>query len=541
MTEEHTRPDRAVLRPYRPAAAALAALSCLQSLGLVALALVSRRVLDSGGLGWCLALGLLAAGIPALGAAAARLSGGAVDRAASALRHAAAEGLLGAGGAGRDRFRSGQLFSRLTQDAYTLCQWRISLLPQLAGQGVRLAAALAALCVVSLPLAAAAAAAGVAALAAGRAYRRAVKERHLRARRADESLTGCAQELLDHMELLQAMDAGTEALRRFDRRQEDWRQARRGLRDLTSAGGAAFSAGLRLVYAALLVWGGWAVRGGTLTFGGLAALAQLLGLFQGPLSGLTGVQSQLAAVRAAEERLDALWALPREPSGPPPDTGGACRAIVFDRVTFRYGAGRPPVLRDFSARLPLDRWVCLTGASGSGKTTLFRLILGLYAPQSGRVYLETAAGEIPCTAATRRLFGYVPQTPALFSGTIRENLLLANPRAEEPALRAALERAGCGFVRDLPEGLDTPLGEGGGGLSAGQRQRLAAARALLAGAEILLLDEVTSALDRETGDRLLADLAEAVPAAVSATHRAPAPEGAAILHLGGPPGAAAQA
>ena len=211
-------------------------------------------------------------------------------------------------------------------------------------------------------------------------------------------------------------------------------------------------------------------------------------MFQSPLTGLSGVQSRLAAVRAAEARLDELYSLPGETPGQAAEEDDVFRAIVFENVTFSYEGEEQPVLRNFSARLPLDRWTCLTGMSGSGKSTLFRLILGLYHPQQGRVYLETERGELPCSAAVRGLFGYVPQTPWLFSGSIRENLLLAKPEADDAALWEVLDRAQCGFVRDLPDRLETVLSEEGGGLSAGQRQRLAIARAMLSAPRFLLLD-----------------------------------------------------
>ena len=391
------------------------------------------------------------------------------------------------------------------------------------GQLVRLTAAVSALFFVNIPLACAAVAAGALVIAGGRLMRSWLTKWHLRVRRAEEHLTGCTQEILEHMELLRSMMAGKEAVRRFDGRQKAWLRERMGLRALSTGSGAGFSAVLQLGYAVLLTWGGAAIRKGQLSFGDLAALLQLLGLFQGPLTGLSGIQSRLASVHAAEERLEELRSLPQESPGQAAAENEVFRAIVFEHVTFSYEGEEQPVLRDFSARLPLDRWTCLTGVSGSGKSTLYRLILGLYHPQQGRVYLETEHGALPCSAAVRELFGYVPQTPWLFSGTIRENLLLAKPDADDAALWAALERAQCGFIRELPDGLDTVLSEDGGGLSAGQRQRVAIARATLSGPRFLLLDEITSALDEETEALLLAELAQTYPAAVFATHHSGLP------------------
>lgn len=529
-------PETAALRPYRAASACLYAGTAAQALGAVALALVSRRVLDQGGGPWIGALLALAAGLPLLSGGMSWLSGRTADRAAAALRRETLERLLRTDTAPYSRYHSGQVFSRMMQDVHTVCEWRVGARPRTAGQALRLAAAAAALFFVNTPLDLAVALAGLAALLGGWLFRRYLKNWHMRSRRAEERLTGALHETLEHMEVVRSLRACSETLRRFDRRQEDWRRQRAGLRAASTGSGTAFSVAVQLGYGVLLIWGGGAIRAGRISFGDLAALLQLLGLFQGPLSGLSGVQSRLAAVHTARERLAELWALPEEPPGQLPETGCGLRAAVFENVTFRYPGAEQPVLRDFSARLPLDRWTCLTGVSGSGKSTLFRLILGLYRPQQGRVYLETEQGDIPCSAAARALFGYVPQTPRLFSGTIRENLLLARPDAGDAALWAALDRAQCAFVRELPRGLDTALGEGGGGLSAGQCQRIAVARALLSDARLLLLDESTSALDRETEERLLAALAQAYPAAVFAAHHAALPPrlDAENLHLEGP-------
>lgn len=517
------RPENTALGPYGTALALLYAGTAAQALGMVALALVSRRVLDEGGGPWIWMLLALAVGVPLLSGGMNLLSGRTVDRAAASLRRDTLERLLRKDAALYSRYHSGQVFSRMTQDAYTICEWRVSGRPQTMGQLVRLAAAVSALFFVNIPLACAAVAAGVLVITGGRLMRSWLTKWHLRVRRAEERLTGCTQEILEHMELLRSMMAGKEAVRRFDGRQKAWLRERAGLRALSTGSGAGFSAALQLGYAVLLIWGGAAIRKGQLSFGDLAALLQLLGLFQGPLTGLSGIQSRLAAVRAAEARLDELYSLPGEAPGQAAEEDDVFRAIVFENVTFSYEGEEQPVLRNFSARLPLDRWTCLTGISGSGKSTLFRLILGLYHPQQGRVYLETERGELPCSAAVRGLFGYVPQTPWLFSGSIRENLLLAKPEADDAALWEVLDRAQCGFVRDLPDRLETVLSEEGGGLSAGQRQRLAIARAMLSAPRFLLLDEITSALDEDTEARLLTELTGAYPAAVFATHHSALP------------------
>ena len=168
------------------------------------------------------------------------------------------------------------------------------------------------------------------------------------------------------------------------------------------------------------------------------------------------------------------------------------------------------MLKDFSARIRKGEIVALTGPSGCGKSTLLKLLLCIYRPESGALYLETAGGEKePLTALHRRLFAYVPQGSQLLKGTIREAVSFADPAAagDTKRLETAL-RLACAsdFVAALEDGPDTLLGERGAGLSEGQLQRLAIARALFAGSPILLLDEATASLDGATETKLLENL-----------------------------------
>lgn len=505
--------------------AVLYAAAVVQSVCTVAVALVSRRVLDGAGASWIAALLLLALFRPALDGGVRVLGSTAVDRAAAQRRASLLSCALHKDAAAYARCHSAQVFTRLTQDVHTVEEWSLTGRVQLAGELLRLAAAVAALFYVNFTLALVALLCGIVAVPCGRALRSYLTRRNLRLRRAEERLTGCTQELLTHTELLGSMCAGEESVRRFRARQADWLSERLGLRKLGAAANSGVSAALQLGYALLVVWGARELGRGAMTFGDFAALVQLLGVVQGPVVGLSGVPARLAAVRSASTRLAELEEMAEERSGVPlPQDARVC-AVVFENVTFTYEGDERPVLRDFSLRIPLDRWVCLTGLSGSGKTTLYRLILGLYVPQSGRVCVETADGEhYPCSAATRPAFGYVPQTPWLLSGSVRENLLLVRPDASDEQLWTALTRASADFVRTLPDGLDTVLSEDGGGLSAGQRQRIAIARALLGGAQVLLLDEITSALDRGTEAELLETLRREYPAALTATHRTEIPE-----------------
>ena len=527
-----------VLRPWNKTSAILCAGTVVQSLAAVAVALVSRRLLNSamgGGavLRWGAVLAVLAVGAPLLSGVLSRLSGAAEDASSALLRTHTLELLRKKNLEKLKGYHSGQLYSRVTSDVGTVCLWKTSVLPGMLSQAVRLIAATAALCWIDPVLTLCALCCAAVVAAGSVVYRRLLRPRHQAARIAQEQLTVTLQEELSHGEFIRGVRAEEQMSRRLEESQGNWLRRRKSLRDVSILGGTGFSAMTQLVFVAVMVWGGVSIRSGRLTYGDLTALLQLAAMFQGPVSGLGGLQSRLAELSAARERLEELWDLPEEGEGTPLPEGACVRAIVFEHVSFAYEGEETAVLEDFSLRLPTDRWMCLRGISGSGKSTLYRLILGLYRPQQGRVYLETDMGNFDCCAATRSFFGFVPQTAVLLAGTVRENLHLVRSGAEDETLTAALREAQCGFLwEEGGKGLDTRLSEDGG-LSAGQRQRVSVAMALLSGGSMLLLDEITSALDAVTERALLKALTKSHPAAIFATHHAGLPDllGAEVIDL----------
>ena len=181
-------------------------------------------------------------------------------------------------------------------------------------------------------------------------------------------------------------------------------------------------------------------------------------------------------------------------------------AVEIRDLTFRYSSGDRAVFDCFSCDFPAGSSTAVVGETGKGKTTLVSLLLALVEPEQGCVCLHGGGVTCRVSAATRCNFAYVPQGNTLFSGTVRDNLRMGNPQATEGDMRQALRTAVADFVFTLPGGLDASLGEQGGGLSEGQAQRIAIARALLRPAGILLLDEATSALDPDTERQFLTRL-----------------------------------
>lgn len=284
---------------------------------------------------------------------------------------------------------------------------------------------------------------------------------------------------------------------------------------------SVLSFGFAAGYLVAFSWGVYQLYGNEITFGTMTAFLQLVAMMQGPALGLAASIPTFIVAYTALERLYELETLPKEQV----DTSLVQPSFRIERITFSdiafgYESGRQ-ILTHADFVFEQSKMTAIAGETGCGKTTVMRLILGLISPQQGKVIVSDNKYSFQMSPAFRQRIAYVPQGNYLFSGSIRENLSLGNPNADDAAMKEALRQAAADFVFTMPAGLDSELKESGKGLSGGQIQRLAIARALLHGGEVLLLDEATASLDEKTEEEVIASLKKNVKdkIVIVVTHR----------------------
>lgn len=324
-------------------------------------------------------------------------------------------------------------------------------------------------------------------------------------RSTESNINTHIQETLSNQTVVRTFERQEEEINRLGMKQAQlYNQVRKRV-GLTIYGNVMASAAFSGGYALAFLWSAWSLLHKWITFGTMTSFLQLVIRIQRPLSDLMGLVPGLIASKASIDRLINLLEYQTERQTRHETLAGSVKLSVED-ISFRYDEESPYLFQNFSLQFSSGQMVAVMGQTGAGKTTLLRLLLGLVHPERGSITLDNGTHKQTISELTRGNFVYVPQGNSLFSGTIRENLLVGNITADDRRLRQVLAVASADFVWDLPEGLDTVLGEKGVGLSEGQAQRIAIARSLLRPGRILLLDEATSALDQETERRFLANL-----------------------------------
>ena len=445
---------------------------------------------------------------------------------------------------------SGEWLNRLTNDAVLIANGIVEILPTFLGMFVKMAGALGMLLFLDTRIALIMLPAAVVLGLLTFLMRKKLKRMHKDVQEKDGQLRIFMQERIESLMIIKTFGAEEETLTGASGKLDAHKKSRMRRNTFSVFANIGYMLTMNGMYILGICYGGYGILTGSMSYGSLMAMTQLITQLQNPIVNMTGLIPKIFAVTASAERLMEIESSSSEETRKDcPVSYSELKSIGLSNVSFTYPApyktgaegadaassdastgsakgavedlsakgadapaGKekmPQVLKDFSLSIEKGEFLAFAGHSGCGKSTVLKLLMSLYIPDQGETYYETSAERKVLTDATRSLFAYVPQGNYLMSGTIREIVSFSDPKASDDTSRihSALKIA-CAdsFIEELDDKEDTLLGERGTGLSEGQMQRIAIARAIFSDRPILLLDEATSGLDEETEKALLHNL-----------------------------------
>ena len=406
-----------------------------------------------------------------------------------------------------DQLHSGDVTSRLSKDIDTVSDVTTTLLPQFIVTGVQLTGAFLLMYSMDRRLALCLLLITPFIVAFGKLFAHRLRNMTLDIRQQESNIQMQVQEGMEHNAILRSLGSEQWVTDRLSDMQDQLmgRVLRRTRFTVVTRLMLAFT--FSLGYLLAFIWGGLQLRAGVITFGVMTSFLQLVGQIQHPILNILNMMPQFFYATASIDRLEELSETPATSPAPSTELTAGALGVTVSNVSFTYATGDSPVLHHFSHDFAPGSKTAIMGSTGIGKTTLFRLMLAFIKPDVGEIDLFDGHQHTqPVDEHTRQHFVFVPQGNTLMSGTVRYNLQLACPDATDDQLRQVLHVAMADFVYQLPDGIDTMLGERGIGLSEGQAQRIAIARGLLRPGSILLLDEISSSLDEQTEHELFSRL-----------------------------------
>lgn len=421
---------------------------------------------------------------------------------------------------GRETFHTGDMLNRIEADTVSVTDAVCRTVPSVFVTFVQLVGALYFLSMLDIRLTGILVFIMPVALLFSKSYVRKMRRMSREIRETDSRIQSHLQENLQHRIIVRTLEHTGNAVEKLSGLQSFLQGQVFRRTDFSVFSRSMVQVGFMTGYAVAFLWGVFGLRDGTVTFGMMAAFLQLVSQIQRPMVDLSRQIPAFIRVFTATERLAELTSLPLEPQGSPVRLDGSL-GVRISHVSFSYQGNSRQILNDFTYDFRPGSLTAIVGETGVGKSTLIKLILALIRPDEGEITVYNGNEEVAVSPQTRCNLSYVPQGNTLFSGTIRDNLLIGNQHATEEDMRQALHTAVADFVFSLPAGLDTVCGEQGTGLSEGQAQRIAIARGLLRPGNVLLLDEPSSALDSQTERELLERLSAEVKGktVVLITHR----------------------
>ncbi len=390
---------------------------------------------------------------------------------------------------------SGDLMSRLTADVQMVSENYVHILPATVAYLVRIFTAAIALYSLDKKFAVIFIFCGLLFVIVAALSRKHLKTLHRRVQEKDSKVRSFMQEMLENLFAVKVFGIEEKVIKISLKQQKKFYREKVKKKSFSILAGIGFSLAFAVGFLAAVAYGSFGILNGAMTFGTVVAIIQLVNQLQSPAVGITSVIPTFFGMITSAQRLIEI-------SGSKETDIELADVSYEDFVKLRmekavFGYGEEKVITDANFTVNKGEFIGIKGPSGSGKSTIFKLLTGLYPTDSGKVVVETKNDELDCKN-TKRLFSFVPQGNMLFSGTVRENITMLSPKATDEEIEQALKIASAEFAYELDGGLDFVLGEAGAGISQGQAQRLAIARALLGEGKILLMDESTSALDNET-------------------------------------------
>ncbi len=440
-----------------------------------------------------------------------------------------------------DAVHSGEWLNRLTNDTVVVANGYTEIIPGIAGMAVKMISAVIMIIILQpwftwiiLP-------GGTVMVILTYAFRKVLKRLHKNVQEKDGSLRIFLQETLGNMMMIRSFAAEQQTEQEMTDKTKEHKAARMRKNRFSNFCNIGFGTAIQGMYLFGVCWCGWGILTETITLGTLTAVTQLISQIQSPFANITGYLPRFYAMTASAERLMEIENFEEENTEPPlplEEVKGFYRdslqEIGLKNVSFTYYPpsdkvteltkdNMPVVLNNINISVRKGEYVAFTGHSGCGKSTVIKLMMSIYRPDSGECFIRTINGTEALTTEYRRLFAYVPQGNKLMTGTVRETVAFADKTQmqDEEKIAQALKIA-CAdeFVSELEKGIDTFLGERGTGLSEGQMQRIAIARAIFSDSPVLILDEATSSLDTATEKKLLENLRQMTDKTVIVvTHR----------------------
>ena len=500
-------------KKFLPSVLLLSVISALDALTFVALALISKNVLDvatGSGTGSITGHGMLLFGVIfaqiVLTAAQSLLNSYTNARLTISMRNYLFSLVCRKKYSYISAYHSGDLLNRFTSDTDVIVNSVVSIIPNISSMAAKIIGGISALIVLDARIAFIILVLGISVPALGRMINRKYKALHKKSQQTEGRTRSFLQECFENIVVMKTFVSEAPFTKKLNQLMKENYRIKMKRTGVSVATHISLYSFFTVGYYTILIWGAGMISSGFITYGTLMAFLQLVSQLRAPLQNVSGIMPQYYSALASAERLmeiekgqddmapvsaDKLEKIKKSFSG-----------LEVKDITFAYK--NELILKNCSFEAEKGKITAITGESGSGKSTIFKIVLGLYEPQNGDI---TVNGNIPLDTSLRGLFAYVPQGNMVLSGTIRENITLCNESvSREDLIKAAKAAEIYELISSMPEGFDTVISERGGGLSEGQIQRISIARALLTDAPVLLLDEATSALDEATETKVLSNI-----------------------------------